>query len=375
MISGKYFCLESDPRFPLTLPNCWQNLNSDSFDTPKTLSIYLLSGHNTLYVGSDSYGNRPVNHRNDFRRTGHANHYMQAVVNKHGLESFCYATICSVPQEYLQYRDQIENSYIKHFDTFRNGYNLCEFADTSFLGRKHSEESKRIISEKAKHRLATNNPLKGRARPSEVITRMAASMKGKLAGKKNPNFGKKHTEKILSKMRGPRPSMQGQNHPRYGVELSEKSKDEMSKMRTHPFYILSPEGKLTHVESLRTFCAQHNLHSSGVYAVLRGRLTHYRGWRKAFEIRDLTQEELCVRKERDKKNWGDKVAKEFWFYKDEAIIKIVNLKRYCETNNLSYQSMFFTYHGTNRHKSHKGYSSAKADQQVELGVKTINAVV
>lgn len=46
-----------------------------------------------------------------------------------------------------------------------------------FYGKKHSEETKRILSEKAKTRLANNNPLKGRSNP--------ASQGGKNGNSKN----------------------------------------------------------------------------------------------------------------------------------------------------------------------------------------------
>ncbi|MEK6879654.1 MAG: NUMOD3 domain-containing DNA-binding protein [Nanoarchaeota archaeon] len=148
LISGKYFLLESDNRFPIYLPTeNWQNLTNKSFNSPNNCNIYLLSGHNNLYVGSDKDGSRPHEHKYTLETNSHCNQYMQRISNKYGLQIFYYQPLVEIPQEYVIYRDQIENSYIKLFDTYNNGYNLMEFADTPFLGRKHSEETKRKFSQ------------------------------------------------------------------------------------------------------------------------------------------------------------------------------------------------------------------------------------
>lgn len=232
-ISGKYFILESDSRFPLVLPvGEWQNLTNKKFNCPEGCSIYLLSGHNNLYVGSDGDGNRPYDHKSNFKCASHSNNYMQNVVNKYGLQIFFYQPLVKIPEEYVQFRDEIENSYIKLFDTFHSGYNLCEFADTPNLnkepwnkgkinvysqetlkkmsdchkgtpawnkGKKHPEETKRKISESHKGILVWNKGKKN-IYSEETLKKMSENRKGKVCGKNHPNFGKSHSLKVKEKI-------------------------------------------------------------------------------------------------------------------------------------------------------------------------------
>jgi group I intron endonuclease len=149
IIDDKYFNLEIDNRFPLEIPNHrWNNLNGEIFRYCSIYSIYLIKCNNHLYVGGDKNRRRVYDHRSDLKSDHHYNKYMQNTFNKNGIENFYFLTLCQVPEEFRQYRDQIENSYIKLFDTFhgRNpeGFNILEFAKTA-KGHKHSEETKEKI--------------------------------------------------------------------------------------------------------------------------------------------------------------------------------------------------------------------------------------
>ena len=239
LISGKYFNLESDQRFPLYLPNVnWQNLkNQNSFICPVSCHIYLLSGHNNLYVGSNSDGGRVYSHKSKLNRGVHENGYMQNVVNKYGLENFYFQPLVEIPPEYVEYRDEIENSYIKLFNTYHNGYNLCEFAGEAGLGREpwnkgkkdvysneqlekmskgakqkylngfipynkgqqRSEEVKRKISDANKGKTAWNKG-KSDIYSEETLLKMSENRKGKCCGDNHPLFGKKHTEEFKKKV-------------------------------------------------------------------------------------------------------------------------------------------------------------------------------
>ena len=144
MISGKYFQIELDPRFPLVCDiNAWLPLSGARMTRKKSPdTIYCISGNNNLYIGADSRNSRPSEHKRLLEKGIHYNEYMQNTANLYGIEIFSYQILCVVPFEYSKYRDQIENAYIKHFDTYQNGFNLCQFADSPLLGRSPSNKTR-----------------------------------------------------------------------------------------------------------------------------------------------------------------------------------------------------------------------------------------
>ena len=67
----------------------------------------------------------------------------------------------------------------------------------TFLGRKHSEESKKKMRLKALGRPAPN---KGKPMSEEQKIKQSIAMKGKFSRENNPNFGRKHSEESKKKM-------------------------------------------------------------------------------------------------------------------------------------------------------------------------------
>ena len=163
-----YFNLEKDERFPLTIPTeGWQCFTNSKIIRPKNKNfIYLIKCHNHLYVGGDESGKRIINHQSQLSRFKHVNQYMQNTFNKYGIENFYYLSLVEIPEEYQIYRDEIENAYIKLFNTFigknTDGLNICEFAKTT-LGFKLSEETRKRISASKighKHSLETKEKMR-----------------------------------------------------------------------------------------------------------------------------------------------------------------------------------------------------------------------
>lgn len=309
MLSGKYFDLTSDNRFPLNLDNSiWIPLNDTrSCKTTGNLSIYVVSGYGAMYIGFDSRDSRGAEHRKELARDTHCNQYLQNVYNTHGISGFYYTKVLNIPEEYKEYRHSIENSYIKHFDTYNNGYNLVEFADAIMLGRK---------------------------------------------------FTKEHIEKRLETL------------ILNNVRPTQEQKDRISKIKTNPFYILSPAGKLIYVEAMQNFCKENNLFGTGIRKLKIGSTKSYKGWRLPKENRDYSLEEIREFMEAEKIEKRFNKKKEYWFYKDGEVIKIKNLPYFSKQNGLNYGSMNFAYNGTNRYKSHKGYTSAKQLQLEFQATKT-----
>lgn len=117
-------------------------------------------------------------------------------------------------------------------------------------GKRHSEETKRIISEKIKEIMKTpeNNPWYGKHPTEEMLQKMRKSqrkrfsnpeerekisraLKGKYCGENHPWFGKHHTEetkqiiseKMIERFSNP------ENHPMFGKKLSDETKEKISK--------------------------------------------------------------------------------------------------------------------------------------------------
>ena len=73
------------------------------------------------YIGqSNNISRRWVEHRNELNNNKHGNTYLQASWNKYGAESFVFRVLQYCTPDKL---DQLEIAYIKHFDSYRNGYN------------------------------------------------------------------------------------------------------------------------------------------------------------------------------------------------------------------------------------------------------------
>ena len=166
-----------------------------------------------------------------------------------------------------------------------NGYNMTDGGE-GVCGHQHTEESKKIMSQKAKERLKNpeNHPMFGKhisketkaknsqsnkdkwkddeyrrsmcekrkyryneewieqmrkintgrkhtdearrnmsiAQKNKWTDEMRQKMSEKMSGENSPIYGRHHTEEAKTKMRGPRPRMLGENNPNYGRVYSEE---------------------------------------------------------------------------------------------------------------------------------------------------------
>lgn len=139
--------------------------------------------------------------------------------HKYGLESFEYLVLDTVEAEdsgQLRIRlDQLEQDYIKKYDSFYNGYNCTEggfggrlseesrhrisdslkgrpmspltYEKLCLTGYPHTEESKKKLSEKAKQRYKDprNHPMYGKHHSEESKLKNSNSRKGKCKGAEN----------------------------------------------------------------------------------------------------------------------------------------------------------------------------------------------
>lgn len=93
--------------------------------------------------------------------------------------------------------DELEIYYIKHFNTYKNGYN-CTIGGDSTKGLYPSLETRKKLSEAHK---GEKSYWYGKKLPLDVRQKISKARIGKYKGKDNPHFGKTHTDEVKSKLR------------------------------------------------------------------------------------------------------------------------------------------------------------------------------
>lgn len=266
MITGKYYPIEEDSRFPLTITGEWQNFVSGKFSCPNEPCIYALSGYGKLYIGMDTSRTRANYHRSHLRRGKHDNGYIQNVYNKYGESGFYYQPIVLVPLDLKEFICFIENSYIKLFDTYNNGYNLMEFGDPRhmFLGRTHTAETRIKMSNSAKQKIFTEDHRKNLS--------IAAS------GQNNPFYGKTHTKETCSKISD---SLMGHSY-NAGIPKTEDHKNKLfanypNKVKLK--LINENTNEIVEVNGLKRFCVERGLDRRSFYKIILKKNKAYKGWK------------------------------------------------------------------------------------------------
>lgn len=148
-------------------------------------------------------------HKNHLRRQVHCNEYLQNAYNKYGSENFIYYIIQELPSD-KKILNLMEIYWIAYFNSFMDdggGYNLTRGGEglykssvsttekrkrlysgenASFYGRKHTEETKKRMSESAIGRVTSEE------------TKKKISMAK--SGDKNPLLGTHHSEETNKKI-------------------------------------------------------------------------------------------------------------------------------------------------------------------------------
>jgi len=177
---------------------------------------------------------------------------------------------------------ELETKYIKEFNTFESGYNMNEGGVGLVY---HTDESKQKMSEnnywKGKSRSGQLNPMFGKSHSEETKKLMSEKKKGLYSGENHPLYGKHHTEETKRKISEANLGKEGWNK---GKTWSEEYKQKMSLSKkgtvawTKQWIVTFPDGHTEEVDNLAEFCREHKLHRGNMSSVAKGKLKQYKGY-------------------------------------------------------------------------------------------------
>lgn len=224
----------------------------------------------TRYVGSSSdIISRFHGHRSALRLGKHKNGRLQNAWNKYGKEAFVFEVICLTSES-----DKIPVEQRLLDGAFGSGedlYNISPVADGGLTGRKHTEESKQKISEKAtgrklseEHKRKIAEGGRGRKHSEETKAKMSASNKGVIRSPETlkrmseAQMGKKRSQESIEKRKA---TMTGRppNRSNLGKKASSETRLKLSlahKGRPHsPEHVANQAASLRRVHAIKRFLA------------------------------------------------------------------------------------------------------------------------
>lgn len=181
--------------------------------------IYLIRNtiNNKVYVGQTklTLEQRFKEHQQHSKKTA-----ISHAIQKYGKENFIIELLeeCNITN-----LDKKETFYIKKYNSYEQGYNNTIGGGSQYIS--HTPEVKQKLSEAAKGKLVgEKNPAK---RP-EVRQKISEAAKRRVESGEwvSPTTGG-HTPEALEKMRANQPDRSGKNNSRYGVKMSEETKQKI----------------------------------------------------------------------------------------------------------------------------------------------------
>ena len=231
------------------------------------IGVYMASGicqsehlNQMIYIGGSNNLSQRIQfeHIADLNSNAHSNPVFQSAWNKYGQENFVWWILDYCEKENYISKEQNFLDIYRPFADEKNGFNIAKNSTAPFLGRKHSKESKILMSKASK----------GKKTSQETKDKLSKSRIGKKASPetilKMKAFIKKPTsqetrEKLSKSFKGrPRP-----------IGSGKKSKD---------FEIISPSGELVKENNINKFLRDNSMNRSCFYKLLNGKKTNYKGW-------------------------------------------------------------------------------------------------
>lgn len=112
--------------------------------------IYIIRNtiNDKIYIGSAvSFKQRFIKHKSDLKLNQHHSIYLQRSWNKYGKDKFIFEIV-----EYVEDKTKLIEREQRWLDFFNPEYNTCPTAGNS-LGYKHTDKSKKIMSDKKKRKV------------------------------------------------------------------------------------------------------------------------------------------------------------------------------------------------------------------------------
>jgi group I intron endonuclease len=210
---------------------------------PRTSGIYKIvcAANGKIYIGSAvNLQRRKYWHWGCLRAGKHKNSYLQNAWNKYGEASFKFEIVELVLSPCLLEREQYYFDKLRPHDRSK-GFNICINARSPY-GMKHSEQSRRNMSEGQKRSLASGR-------------------RAELLGVKRPPRTEDHRQKMSQAMKGRRVA---------GGAYEFKPKT---------YVVTTPDGEERVISNLVVFCRESGLVRSKIQLVLYGKIEHHRGWK------------------------------------------------------------------------------------------------
>jgi group I intron endonuclease len=194
--------------------------------------IYKISNleNKKFYIGSTvNYKRRKKQHLWYFS-IGKNSPRLQRSFNKYGESSFIFEIIETVDNiNDLLKREQFYLDNLKPWDP-EIGYNICKNAG-SWLGNSHSEETKKILKDKA---TGYNHTKESKIKMSNSSPR--------ISGENHHMYGKKHTDESKEKIKKSNSKLSGESHPMYQKKWDTSHLEkfsEKSRGKNNPMYGIS----------------------------------------------------------------------------------------------------------------------------------------
>jgi len=154
----------------------------------------------------------------------------------------------------------------------------CDGVKNGFYGKKHTEETKKILREKTLELCKDEKLRMTRANFGEKNGMYQSARFGEL----NPMWGKTHSEETkLKQSTRMKEWLKNNENPAKGRKLSKKQKEQISERNSKEYTLINPNGETVKIKNLTKFARDNNLSIGCLHQLVAGRNKTHRGWKNA----------------------------------------------------------------------------------------------